>query len=56
MLIGGPALATRVGEETLADEDADMDEGNEGRNLWVGAGAVVASFATGGIVAGYVAS
>ena len=54
--IVGLALAAWVGKETFADDDVDTEDkgDNSAKTLWVGAGAVVAFFVTGGIVAGYV--
>ena len=58
VLIAGLALAAWVGKETFTEDNVDTEEEEDksARTLWVGAGAVVAFFVTGGIVAGYIVS
>ena len=54
ILIVGLLAAAWFGDQTSVDEEYDGDEGNPIKTLWIGAGAVVAFFMTGGGVAGYV--
>ena len=54
ILIVGLLGGAWFGNQISVDEEYDKDEGNANKTLWIGAGAVVAFFVTGGIVAGYV--
>lgn len=56
ILIAGLALAGWVGKQNLTDDvvDTENEETDQTRNLYIGAGAVVAFFVTGGIVSAYV--
>ena len=57
VLVAGLALAGWVGGETYIEDGAHAEEeADEGRGLYVGAGAVVAFFVTGGIAAAYIVS
>ena len=54
VLIAGLALAGWVGKERYVEDGVDTED--EGRGLYVGAGAVAAFFVTGGIAAAYIVS
>lgn len=57
VLVAGLALAGWVGKEKYVEDGAQAEEeADQGRGLYVGAGAVVAFLATAAVVAGYVVS